>query len=478
MIRKHRVLFLIVILAFFLRLPLLNSSFWLDEAAQVFESNRSFFEVDDLDLVFHPPLYHYIVYGFLFISKAEWWLRLTSLISGVATIGLLYHLLRQTISNRAAVIGSLLLATSPFHVFYSQELRPYAWSALIALVTWGALQSWVSEHSSKKRLSFWLWIFSSVLSLYSLYLLPFNTLAQLVYIFVKHRVLMRQAVFGLLVGALGFLPWTPHLYRQLSIGNQWSHQLPGWISIVSTPNLISIPLVLAKFFTGSVELKTLGFSKVFFAAAILIGMASLAVCWKKPKAKLFVYWFIVPLVLLWIFSWVIPVIQPKRLLFLLPAFLACIATATDVLWRYRLVRLALVFILVLQTLSLYLYWTVSRYQREPWREIVATVEQDCEGSCAALFTFDTPFAPWRLYTTGKVAAIATGTLVTQTPSDVSGQLEQARTYETLYVFDYLSDITDSKRILRSELGQQGYKETRLMDGGSIGFIRIFRNTRE
>lgn len=70
----------ILLLALILRLLLINHSFWLDEAAQAIESARPLSQQLEIAKDFQPPLFHLWLHLFTYLSHAEWWLRLASLI--------------------------------------------------------------------------------------------------------------------------------------------------------------------------------------------------------------------------------------------------------------------------------------------------------------------------------------------------------------------------------------------------------------
>jgi uncharacterized membrane protein len=135
----ERYLAIIVVLGLgaILRLPHLTDSFWLDEAAQVIESSRPFAQQFNLVDDFQPPLLHLIVHGSLLVSGSEWWLRLWgALIPALFTIWGTYVLGRKIVSQKVGLLAAVLLATSSFHIFFSQELRPYSLSAAFAVWAW------------------------------------------------------------------------------------------------------------------------------------------------------------------------------------------------------------------------------------------------------------------------------------------------------------------------------------------------------
>ena len=135
--KKLLPLLLILLLALILRLPHLNDSFWLDEAAQVLESLRPLNQQLQIKDDFQPPLLHLITFLSLKVAQSEWWLRLTgALLPGLLTIVGGYFLGIKIAGKKVAISASLLLATSSFHLFFSQELRPYSLSACFAIWSW------------------------------------------------------------------------------------------------------------------------------------------------------------------------------------------------------------------------------------------------------------------------------------------------------------------------------------------------------
>ena len=72
---KNHTIWLILLLALILRLPFLNGSFWMDEAAQALESARPLSQQLDIIPDFQPPLIHLILHFAMYLGREEWWLR-------------------------------------------------------------------------------------------------------------------------------------------------------------------------------------------------------------------------------------------------------------------------------------------------------------------------------------------------------------------------------------------------------------------
>ena len=92
-----------------------------------------------------PPLYYAIVHVFLAFGTDEAMLRLPSLLAGVASVVILYLVVRRWLGGRVALVSAAILAVSPFHIWYSQEARPYALLLFLSLLALWLLQELIAE---------------------------------------------------------------------------------------------------------------------------------------------------------------------------------------------------------------------------------------------------------------------------------------------------------------------------------------------
>jgi 4-amino-4-deoxy-L-arabinose transferase-like glycosyltransferase len=86
------------------------------------------------------PLYLLFVWPLVRIQESEFMLRLPAAVAGVLSVPLFGLFLGRILDLRAARLGTLLLAISPFHIWYSQEARGYTF--LIFFVILMALAFW------------------------------------------------------------------------------------------------------------------------------------------------------------------------------------------------------------------------------------------------------------------------------------------------------------------------------------------------
>jgi len=119
----------IVLVALVLRLiRLTHFGLGNDEIAEVFWSSlplRQMLHWVSNDGV-HPPLDYFMQFVLDRISNSEWVWRLPRVLAGTATVALMMPLTRRWFDERAGWIAALLLAVSPIHIRFSQEVRPYA----------------------------------------------------------------------------------------------------------------------------------------------------------------------------------------------------------------------------------------------------------------------------------------------------------------------------------------------------------------
>lgn len=470
----------ILFLATLLRLPLIGGSFWLDEAAQALESARPLSQQFNLSEDFQPPLLHLILHFALYFNSSEIWLRtIGALIPGLLAILFtlkIARLLSKQLSTKTRQLFVLFagswLATSSFHIFYSQELRPYSLPTFLATASWYFLLT-------KRQKSFFL---SSVAGLYASFLYPFNLFGQLIYLWLT-KPKRWQSSFWLIIGATTcFFPWLPVFFTQLQQSNFVRLQLPTWETAVSISQLKALPLLAGKWLFGVIDL---GLNPWQLLIGLLI-VGSIAYLLIKHRLNrqllLFFCWAILPIVMAWLVSFFIPVFRPKRLLFALPA--ASLSLAWLVSWSYqqkeRVTQFSAVFLasglMVLNVLGLYQYWNNPNLQRENWRDLISALERAYNpNQTLVIFAFDQPFAPWLWYADDAWQTFALGKYSVAASPDWSTRLDARLTQPNtpILIFDYLQDLSDPNRQIQQHLVDRGYQQQALFTYPGIGFVREY-----
>ena len=481
--KQHSLIILILVLSLGLRLPHLNGSFWLDEAAQALESSRSWSEQLDIAGDFQPPLIHILLFFTMKISAAEWWLRtIGALIPGLITIWATFKIGTLLHNHKTGAFAGLLLATSSFHIFYSQELRPYSIPAMWAVLSWLLLILAFNKKFSSKHLI--QYVLVTIFGLYSSYLYPFLWLSQLIWLTFHHRSYWREAINSSILIIVSFLPWAPKFLEQLRVGESIRKQLPGWENVVSISQLKSPALVVGKFFYGVINIDL---NEFFIGSFLLIISLFFYLIYlniktlKKQKSlhvlKLLLFWLLIPLCSAWLVSFYVPVIRPKRVLFLLPAMYLLISYLINTFKNKQNQFLRIFISLIIFGFNFFgtlQYHLNPAYQRENWKALYHEVVTNYPISeTVLLFSYPAEFSPWDWYDQENYPIISTGKLYIKNVKDLSARVKPVNEYRYVLLFDYLRDLTDPDDQLRSELWSLGFHEINTIDYPNIGFVRVF-----
>lgn len=508
-IKDHSLILLVLVFALGLRLPLLNGSFWLDEAAQALESSRPFSQQLQIRADFQPPLIHYITHFALYFGKSEWWLRTVgALIPGLVTIFATYKVGGLLFDKRIGLITSLLVATSSFHIFYSQELRPYSLPAMMGLLSWWVILNWLKRPDKKHLLTIkqlklnldkrlFLLAIINALGLYSSYLYPFLLISQVALIVFQYRDKFQELFFSMMLSSLAFLPWLPGFLGQLQEGGSVREKLPGWDKVVSISQVKAIGLTFGKFLYGVLNID---FTLLFIITTLVLGIFTLLIYkdidkkglvgklqslirkGKQHKEKkdninsliTLVIAFTVPLLTAWIISFWVPVLRPKRVLYLLPFFYMILSSgyvfAKKELFAHFLVGL----LIILNLYSTASYYFVTNYQREDWRSLHSEISRLYpKENSIAIFSHPEAFSPWRWYDDGSYPEISTGTLHIDQVENRKEMFKKITDYQYVLVFDYLRTLSDPDDKIIREVESHGYQQIDIINYPVIGFVRVF-----
>jgi len=143
-LRKYVPLLLIILLGTCLRIHNLGEkSLWLDEAASVFDAQvlipslterlltsqgevkwqilQSIAQEWKIHQPSHPPFYFVLQRWGMAIGRCEFILRFLAVSIGIVSFPVLYRLAKDLFNEKVGFLSTLLLATSPLHVYYSRE---------------------------------------------------------------------------------------------------------------------------------------------------------------------------------------------------------------------------------------------------------------------------------------------------------------------------------------------------------------------
>ncbi|MBN1977593.1 MAG: glycosyltransferase family 39 protein, partial [Anaerolineae bacterium] len=111
-----------------------NNGLWIDEAFSVWMGRQPVGQMlgwlARIDQ--HPPLYYLMLHLWMRLGDGEAVVRALSALCATLTIPAIYLLGRRLAGRGVGLLAALILAVSPFHVYFAQEARMYALLALNA----------------------------------------------------------------------------------------------------------------------------------------------------------------------------------------------------------------------------------------------------------------------------------------------------------------------------------------------------------
>lgn len=126
----------VTVLAAVLRLwEITGPSLWVDEIMtwNMIRPGIGFPFLEQITDSIQGPLYMAVAWPLVRMMEAEWALRLPSAVAGILAVPLFAAVAALLVPGRATRLAVLLFALNPFHVWYSQEGRGYAFLILFSL---------------------------------------------------------------------------------------------------------------------------------------------------------------------------------------------------------------------------------------------------------------------------------------------------------------------------------------------------------
>ncbi len=413
-------LLFIALLALGLRLYRLEiQSLWYDEGFSVYLARMGWGEMAARTAAdIQPPLYYFFLKLWMAIlGDGEGALRGLSLVFGVLTVPLIYALARllfpdrQHLAQVAGLLAALLLAISPLHVWYSQEVRMYTLLTFLCLLSCVALLLAMRAQTKGQLVGYWAaYTVISIAALYTHYFAFFILAFQAIYLLLVW-VAGRFRPIELLVGSLvsgavilvAYLPWLPHLLTRYGADvSYW----PGQLKLGEVFVDIAVFVVGGESISEEVGLKlALGFSLILILCfmAILLRPTSVRsaagtpsgssgeryvysfqeeLASQKPRPALFLFlYLLLPPALILILAYNAPKFNARYVMVSHPALLLIFAGGLAALLERRgpllrqLLRWVLAAVALLTLLSASVYalhqaYTVPDYNRADFRGVV------------------------------------------------------------------------------------------------------------
>jgi uncharacterized membrane protein len=390
---------------------LTDQSIWYDEAFDVLFAQQPLGTI--LSQAVHdtvPPLHYLLLHGWMWLGKGELAAKLFSVFFGVMATALMCPVGRRLFGPKIAIGGALLLAVSPFQVYYAREVRMYSQLLFFGLMSVylfvRCLGSQPGGPAAGGRASWRDWIGLVIFTALAVhthtvgFLVPLVMGVATLVMGWRRKVFLRRLVLsGLTVTALA-LPWALWvLPAQVGrvVQDFWVSR-PSALAPVATLQMFLVGYAMPAFWAAIALLPTLQLTTIAVYQAFYV---------RQATAILLVVWLLGPLALGWILSQFAPIYLDRLFIASAPALYLLLAWSLDRTPRGLAFALGgLLAVVILVSLGHY-YWN-GRYHKPPMRDAARYVARSVQPSDVVLHTCDSSFLTFAFYEPQLDQFLATG----------------------------------------------------------------------
>jgi len=479
---SRKLIFFVLLAALIMRLVVVNQSLWLDEAIGAFAVKNFTYNAlltEFMKFDFHPPLYYLMLKAWTGVfGYSELFLRLPSILFGLGTIWISYAIAARMAGKdnwQFPLLTAFLLATSQFHIYYSQEARMYSMAAFFATMSIYCLIEMLQQKDKSSLgiyLVFSISIAAMILSDYMpVFLLPLFLLVPIYYKKGKGWWIRYLSTF-ILTLALGVL-WLPTLFVQASSGKQLMESLPAWRNIIGGSNIKQLALVWMKFVFGRISLlnKPLYYLMVAFASIPVFTTLFAALRKRKREIDVIVLWLVIPLGLGFLASFLFPAFNYFRYVYVIPAFYLLVSWGAVNIKKSNIRTLIILSLIMFNILSWVIYVFNIRQHREQWRRATNFIESNAKELDVVIFEYPRPFTPYRWYRKGIVESYGITDAVASDASKIRQKTQKAVSGKKgVYYFEYLADLSDPGRVALEVLNNNGFQVNNVYNFEGVGQV--------
>ncbi|MEW6606649.1 MAG: glycosyltransferase family 39 protein [bacterium] len=202
---------IILIIGFFLRIYKLGAqSLWIDEVITINTAQMTpmaIISAHKSATIIHPSLFYILVHYWSYLGKSEFVLRLLSVLLGTYTIYLFFLLGKLLFNKNVGALSALILSISPFHIWYSQEIRPYALMILLSIIV-------VLFFLKIIKQNYWVFYLGYILTTVVGFYIHFYIILEIIFInlfliltWKQHKYLLLKWIPCQIIIVLLYLPW-------------------------------------------------------------------------------------------------------------------------------------------------------------------------------------------------------------------------------------------------------------------------------
>lgn len=356
----HKYLLLIISIAIFLRMYNIGVSgtglLTLDEVAETVVASNNLNNLINAirALEYAPPLYYFLLHFWMYIGKTEFILRSFSAVAGVFSVAMIYLVGKELFNKKVGLIGALLLATSPFHVWASQITRHYSLFVFLTLCSVYFFIRILNSARADRKLWYG-FIITSLAMIYTHYysfliIIAANILAICLY---KDRKFYTNWILSQIALFILYIPWLPFAF--LSIGRRVQDYHGASIGSI----LIDIPLTFEYFSIGILHTFNswkfdqiiLILAMVIYFSLFMIGLYELRN--SKPSRMILLSFLFIPLIIAFIYGFKIGSPAPRFIIHISFAFYIILALALSNIRDKRILAGLLVCIMLISVGTIY-----------------------------------------------------------------------------------------------------------------------------
>ena len=217
------ILALFLVIAFLLRIwKLGEESIWIDElfTYRVIQSHTPHEFLQTLKTQeANPPLYFLLLKGWRKFWGDIFGLRLFSVILGTISIAVVFFFYRKIMPRIYAILATALFTFSPFHIWYSQEMRSYSLLVFFVLLSSYSLWEWLENNKRGWKVLYFL---SSTGGLWTHYHFLFVLFSQSIFVFFITKNRRKEFIYLQFLILLTLLPLFPLILWHLVVTkNPW-----------------------------------------------------------------------------------------------------------------------------------------------------------------------------------------------------------------------------------------------------------------
>lgn len=466
-----------ILLAFGLRVyRLAGQSIWYDEGLSVYYARRPLPEL--LALVSgsdHPPLYFLLLHAWLRLTAfgqpaIEFLVRYPSVIFGVLLVPLIYVFGRRLLSERTGLLAALLIAISPFHVWYSQEARMY--TLITFLTLWASYALWSNLQSPIS-----LYCLTVALSLYAHFYAGFILLAHAVFVTWwawrrdRWRMWLRWAGASA-VAVLIFLPWGGLVAGQLQANDTyWRGTLSLGRTLAQTAQAFAVGDAIEGYIATA--------ATVIYLLLVAIGLSISRNPFSQRKrvsesTTFLLAYVLIPIIALLAISYNRPKFAPRYLLTVTPALALLAGQGAAALpgqasnQRARALRYAMTaglvgMVIAGSGLSLWRHYTDERQFKADWRAAAQYISRHATPRDAVVIVAGHAMPAYDFYNTRQLDVYSIPPRLLPTVSDpvetddVTGTLNRlvSEGHDRVWLILWQESLADPRRLTLNQLFEHG-----------------------